>query len=48
MVTVYAFAVDNFKRSEEEVDCLMDLAKTKLRELASHGLVAQYVKLQLS
>jgi len=37
MVTVYAFAIDNFKRSQEEVDCLMDLAKFKLMELASKG-----------
>ena len=37
IITVYAFAVDNFKRSEEEVVCLMDLAKTRLKELSSHA-----------
>lgn len=32
-VTVYAFSMDNFKRSENEVDGLMDLAKRKFQEL---------------
>jgi ditrans,polycis-polyprenyl diphosphate synthase len=36
-VTVYAFSIDNFKRTEEEVDALMGLAKVKLSELARHG-----------
>ena len=36
-VTVYAFAIDNFKRSQEEVDTLMELARSKLLELARHG-----------
>ncbi|EAU85142.1 dehydrodolichyl diphosphate synthetase [Coprinopsis cinerea okayama7 len=36
-VTVYAFAIDNFKRSPEEVDALMHLAETKLVELCEHG-----------
>ncbi|PWN97355.1 Di-trans-poly-cis-decaprenylcistransferase [Tilletiopsis washingtonensis] len=36
-VTVYAFAIDNFKRSEEEVQALMGLAKRNLMELAGHG-----------
>lgn len=36
-VSVYAFALDNFKRSQEEVDVLMQLAKFKLLELASQG-----------
>ncbi|CAD6931916.1 unnamed protein product [Tilletia controversa] len=38
-ITVYAFAIDNFKRSREEVDALMDLASSRLIELASHGQV---------
>ncbi|KAE8229564.1 hypothetical protein CF326_g5465 [Tilletia indica] len=38
-ISVYAFAIDNFKRSREEVDALMDLASTRLIELASHGQV---------
>lgn len=28
-VTVYAFSIENFKRSKEEVDALMKLAKQK-------------------
>eukprot|EP00898_Chlorokybus_atmophyticus_P001482 jgi/Chlat1/2334/Chrsp17S02803 len=32
-VTVYAFSIDNFKRSKAEVDALMDLAEQKLAEL---------------
>jgi ditrans,polycis-polyprenyl diphosphate synthase len=36
-VTVYAFAVDNFKRTEDEVNALMDLAQTELLALAQKG-----------
>ncbi|PWN18917.1 Undecaprenyl diphosphate synthase [Microstroma glucosiphilum] len=36
-VTVYAFAIDNFKRKAEEVDELMALARSSLIELAGHG-----------
>lgn len=36
-VTVYAFSIENFKRSKYEVDALMDMAKTKLTQLAQHG-----------
>ena len=32
-VSVYAFSIDNFSRSQEEVDYLMDLAETKLESL---------------
>lgn len=32
-VTVYAFSIENFKRSKEEVDTLMDLAKGKFEVL---------------
>ncbi|KAF7796476.1 hypothetical protein EIP86_007653 [Pleurotus ostreatoroseus] len=42
-VTVYAFAIENFKRSPEEVDALMQLAEEKLVEIAQHGdLLDQY------
>ena len=37
-MTVYAFSIDNFQRTQEEVDALMGLAKSKLSELAGHGL----------
>ncbi|KAF9789665.1 Di-trans-poly-cis-decaprenylcistransferase [Thelephora terrestris] len=36
-VTVFAFSIENFKRSEEEVGALMELAETKLLELTKHG-----------
>ncbi|XP_029649254.1 dehydrodolichyl diphosphate synthase complex subunit DHDDS [Octopus sinensis] len=32
-VTVYAFSIDNFKRSKEEVDCLMGLARERFKRL---------------
>jgi len=36
-VTIYAFSVENFKRSKYEVDALMDMAKVKLSQLTQHG-----------
>ena len=33
MVTVYAFSTDNFKRSTQEVEHLMNLAKEKFIEM---------------
>ena len=36
-VTVYAFSIENFKRSAEEVDALMELAETTLLEFTKHG-----------
>ncbi|WFD29345.1 ditrans,polycis-polyprenyl diphosphate synthase [(2E,6E)-farnesydiphosphate specific] [Malassezia sp. CBS 17886] len=38
-VTVYAFAIDNFKRDKDEVSALMELAKVRLMELCEHGAV---------
>jgi ditrans,polycis-polyprenyl diphosphate synthase len=38
-VSVYAFAIDNFKRPREEVDGLMHLAENALLELCTHGCV---------
>ncbi|XP_050392674.1 dehydrodolichyl diphosphate synthase complex subunit DHDDS isoform X2 [Patella vulgata] len=32
-VTVYAFSIENFKRSKDEVDCLMELARQKFSKL---------------
>ncbi|EOD50126.1 Di-trans-poly-cis-decaprenylcistransferase-like protein [Neofusicoccum parvum] len=37
VVTIYAFSIENFKRSKYEVDALMDMAKFKLSQLAQHG-----------
>ena len=43
MVTIYAFSIENFKRSKYEVDALMDMAKVKLAQLTQHGdLLEQY------
>ncbi|PLW34933.1 hypothetical protein PCANC_19084 [Puccinia coronata f. sp. avenae] len=36
-VTVYAFAIGNFKRPPEEVSKLMDLARTKLVQICEKG-----------
>lgn len=37
MVTVYAFSIENFKRSKYEVDALMEMARIKLLQLSQHG-----------
>ncbi|KAI9845999.1 MAG: cis-prenyltransferase [Sclerophora amabilis] len=37
VVTIYAFSIENFKRSKYEVDALMDMAKVKLLQLSQHG-----------
>jgi ditrans,polycis-polyprenyl diphosphate synthase len=43
VVTIYAFSIENFKRTKYEVDALMDMAKVKLSQLAQHGeLLARY------
>ncbi|OLL23397.1 Dehydrodolichyl diphosphate syntase complex subunit [Neolecta irregularis DAH-3] len=42
-VTLYAFSIENFKRSKYEVDALMDIAKTSLMQLCQHGdMMDQY------
>ncbi|KAF0474159.1 Di-trans-poly-cis-decaprenylcistransferase [Gigaspora margarita] len=43
VVTIYAFSIENFKRPKEEVDTLMELAKTKFIELCEKShLVNKY------
>lgn len=37
VVTIYAFSIENFKRSQYEVDGLMELAKSKLLQILQHG-----------
>lgn len=37
VVTIYAFSIENFKRSKHEVDALMSMAKVKLLQLSEHG-----------
>jgi len=41
VVTIYAFSIENFKRSRYEVDALMSLAKLKLDQLSQHGELLQ-------
>lgn len=47
-VTVFAFAIPNFKRSAKEVEDLMQLAEEKLLELCQHGCVAYSIWLSLN
>lgn len=37
VVTIYAFSIENFKRSKFEVDSLMEMARVKLAQMAQHG-----------
>ena len=37
VVSVYAFAIDNFNRPQEEVDALMSLARSSLQEICAKG-----------
>lgn len=50
IITIYAFSIENFKRSKYEVDALMDMAHTKLSQLIQHGsLLERYgAKIQIS
>lgn len=41
-VTVYAFSIENFKRSEDEVNDLFDLAREKFRLLLEEKFVFNY------
>lgn len=36
-VSIYAFAIDNFSRDDQEVEALWSLARTRLMELCQHG-----------
>ncbi|KAJ7611621.1 Decaprenyl diphosphate synthase-like protein [Roridomyces roridus] len=47
-VSVYAFAIDNFKRSPEEVEHLMNLAHEKLLEMAQHGQILEEYGVRLN
>ncbi|CAF9916044.1 MAG: cis-prenyltransferase [Heterodermia speciosa] len=41
VVTIYAFSIENFKRSKYEVDALMDMFKVKLAQLSQHSDLLQ-------
>ncbi|BFZ54740.1 cis-prenyltransferase [Savitreella phatthalungensis] len=47
-VTIYAFSIENFKRSKHEVEVLMDMAKNNLLELCQHGDVAEQYGVRIS
>ncbi|KAF9051229.1 Di-trans-poly-cis-decaprenylcistransferase [Hymenopellis radicata] len=47
-VSVYAFAIENFKRSPEEVAALMTLCQDKLLELCEHGDLLQEYGVRLN
>ncbi|KAF8919782.1 Di-trans-poly-cis-decaprenylcistransferase [Mucidula mucida] len=47
-VSVYAFAIENFKRSPEEVGALMSLCQDKLLELCEHGDLLQEYGVRLN
>ncbi|KAJ3710327.1 Decaprenyl diphosphate synthase-like protein [Lentinula raphanica] len=47
-VSVYAFAIDNFKRPKQEVEALMQLAESELLELCSHGDLLQEYGVKLN
>ncbi len=36
-ITVFAFSIENFKRSKEEVDALMELAYSKFEEMLNES-----------
>lgn len=39
--TVFAFSIENFRRSPSEVDHLMRLAREKIQQIAQHGEIAE-------
>ncbi|CAG99812.1 ditrans,polycis-polyprenyl diphosphate synthase [Kluyveromyces lactis] len=49
VATVFAFSIENFKRSTFEVNWLMELAKDKIKQISQHGeLAEQYgIKVQI-
>ena len=42
-VTVYAFSIENFKRSQEEVEYLMELSKQKVARLLEERCTSVHV-----
>lgn len=42
VVTLYAFSTENFNRSSEEVEKIMEIAKVKFKELTDHPLIHKY------
>ncbi|KAG5517930.1 hypothetical protein PMAC_000385 [Pneumocystis sp. 'macacae'] len=48
VVTIYAFSIENFKRSKYEIDIIMDISKTHLAQLCSHGDMVDEYGIQLN
>ncbi|KAG4304963.1 hypothetical protein PORY_001638 [Pneumocystis oryctolagi] len=48
VVTIYAFSIENFKRSKYEIDIIMDIGKTHLAQLCSHGDMVDEYGIQLN
>lgn len=46
-MTVFAFAIENYNRSKEEVDVLMTLAEKSLRKLANDGEFLQLYNIKV-
>ncbi|GAA6044190.1 hypothetical protein JCM8097_006447 [Rhodosporidiobolus ruineniae] len=46
-VTVFAFSIENFNRSPDEVDALMGMARTRLVEICQHGALLQQHGVQI-
>ncbi|KAJ7147763.1 Decaprenyl diphosphate synthase-like protein [Mycena filopes] len=47
-VSAYAFAMDNFRRSPEEIGHLMNLAHDKLMEMSRHGQILEEYGVRLN
>ncbi|KAF8191505.1 Decaprenyl diphosphate synthase-like protein [Mycena galopus ATCC 62051] len=47
-VSAYAFALDNFRRSPEEIEHLMNLAHDKLMEMSRHGEILEEYGVRLN
>ncbi len=47
-MTVYAFAIDNFNRPQDEVDSLLDLARAKLLELSAKGNILDHYGVRIN
>lgn len=46
-VTIFAFSIENFRRPQNEVDHLMDIARGKLQTIADQGEVAEKYGVQV-
>ncbi|GAA5991326.1 hypothetical protein JCM10908_003260 [Rhodotorula pacifica] len=46
-VTVYAFSIENFNRDPNEVEALLDMARTRLVEICQHGALLQQHGVQI-